>query len=102
MTVRGRYGKVLGDGNKIAYGALGLAAGDIEGGIFNSPQQGSSTALGYTAGIGLEHKFTDRISIFGEVNYVDLGDIEFGTANIGRFLGRGDFTKVELGFNFHF
>lgn len=105
MTVRGRYGKVFGDGKTMAYGALGLAAGTIEGGIFNSIQQGSSTALGYTTGIGLEHKYTDRISIFGEVNYVDLGDIEFGTDNRGQgapFFGRGDFTKFEMGFNYHF
>ena len=102
MTVRGRYGKVFGDGKTMAYGAFGLAAGAIEGGVFGSGQQGSSTALGYTAGIGLEHKYTDRISIFGEVNYVDLGDIEFGTDHSGTFLGRGNFTKLEMGFNYHF
>lgn len=43
MTVRGRYGMVFGDGKTMTYGALGLAAGAIEGGIAASDQQGSST-----------------------------------------------------------
>ena len=104
MTLRGRYGKVFGGGKTMAYAALGPAAGTIKGGIFNSTQQGSSTALGYTTGIGLEHKYTDHISIFGEVNYVDLGDIKFGrnTFDSAPFSGRGDFTKFVTGFNYHF
>jgi outer membrane immunogenic protein len=106
MTVRGRYGMVFGDGKTMAYGALGLAAGAIEGGIAASNQQGSSTALGYTAGFGLERMFTDGISMFGEVNYVDLGDIDFGTGGgpggSGTFYGAGDFTKVLVGVNYRF
>ena len=106
MTVRGRYGMVFGDGKTMAYGALGLAAGAIEGGIAGSAHQGSSTALGYTAGFGLERMFTDGISVFGEVNYVDLGDLEFGTASgpggSGVFYGAGDFTKVLVGVNYRF
>jgi opacity protein-like surface antigen len=105
MTVRGRYGMVFGDGKTMTYGALGLAAGAIEGGIAASDQQGSSTALGYTAGFGLERMFTDGISMFGEVNYVDLGDIDFGTvggSGSGTFYGAGDFTKILVGVNYRF
>ena len=104
MTVRGRYGMVFGDGKTMAYGALGLAAGAIEGGIAGSAQQGSSTALGYTAGFGLERMFTDGISVFGEVNYIDLGDIDFGAAagGAGVFYGAGDFTKILVGVNYRF
>ena len=106
MTVRGRYGMVFGNGKTMAYGALGLAVGTIEGGIAASDQQGSSTALGYTAGFGLERMLTDGISVFGEVNYVDLGDIDFGAASgpggSGVFYGAGDFTKVLVGVNYRF
>ncbi|VAW25088.1 hypothetical protein MNBD_ALPHA11-779, partial [hydrothermal vent metagenome] len=101
-TIRGRYGMVFGDGKTMAYGAAGLAVGAIDGGIFDSPQQGSSTAVGYTAGIGLSRMVTDRISIFGEVNYVDLGDIKFGTFFGETFLGDGDFATVSIGVDYRF
>lgn len=101
-TIRGRYGMVFGDGKTMAYGAAGLAVGAIDGGIFDSSQQGSSTAVGYTAGIGLSRMVTDRISIFGEVNYVDLGDIKFGTFRGETFLGDGDFATVSIGVDYRF
>ncbi len=102
-TIRGRYGMVFGDGKTMAYGAYGLAIGAIDGGIFNARQQGSSTAVGYTAGIGLSRMVTNRISVFGEVNYVDLGDIEFGAASGNEtFLGEGDFATVSIGVDYRF
>ncbi|WP_281982126.1 outer membrane protein [Thalassorhabdomicrobium marinisediminis] len=103
MTLRGRYGMTFGDGRTMGYGALGLAAGKIDGGIYNSNQQGTSTAVGYTAGLGLERMMTDRISIYGEVNYVDLGDIDFGTdGGTETFFGDGSFSTLALGVNYAF
>ena len=103
-TIRGRYGMVFGDGKTMAYGAYGLAIGAIDGGIFNARQQGSSTAAGYSAGIGLSRMVTDRISIFGDVSYVDLGDIEFGVGGVGNetFIGAGDFATVSIGVDYRF
>jgi len=103
LTVRGRYG-VLADPKTLIYGAAGIAAGRVSGGIFNSAQQGSSTAYGYTVGLGIEHQTSDRSTVFGEVNYVDLGTLDFGTgiAPADRFDGRGDFVTIKIGMNFRF
>lgn len=103
LTVRGRYG-VLTDPATLVYGAAGLAVGKIDGGIFNSPQQGSSTAVGYTLGLGVEHKTSARASIFGEINYVDLGTLDFGRGSVvaDRYDGKGDFMTIKIGMNFRF
>jgi len=103
LTVRGRYG-VLTNPKTLFYGAAGLAVGSVQGGIFNSAQQGASTAVGYTVGLGVEYQTTARSSIFGELNYVDLGTLKFGegVAPTDQFSGRGDFMTVKLGMNFRF
>ena len=103
ITLRGRYG-VLVNPETLAYGVGGLAVGSIDGGIYNSPQQGSSTAVGYTIGVGVERMFSENRTIFGEVNYVDLGTIDFGRGGSPRdvYDGEGDFTTIKIGMNFRF
>lgn len=101
-TLRGRYG-FLTDPDTLIYGAAGLAFGDIEGGIENSGYYGSSNATGFTVGIGIERNLSATMAWFGEVNYYDLGDLEFGTEGFGNtFEGYGDFTTVRVGLNFRF
>lgn len=106
FTLRGRYGGLVAP-NTLIYGAAGIAVGDIEGGVFGetqrSYQQGSSQANGYTVGLGIEHKFSDRLSVYGEANYVDLGTLEFGISHAShRFTAEGDFTTILVGLNYHF
>ena len=103
-TVRGRYGYVFNGGQTLGYGALGLAVAGVDGGIFNSVQQGSSTAVGYTLGVGLEHMLSGNLSLFGEINYVDLGDLEFGigTGPTDGFIGDGSFSTAIIGVNYRF
>lgn len=103
ITLRGRYG-VLINPETLAYGAGGLAVGNVEGGIYDSEQQGSSTAVGYTIGAGLERMFGENRTFFGEVNYVDLGTLDFGTAGTPAetYDGVGDFMTVKIGANFRF
>lgn len=100
---RGRLGALL-NPNTLVYGAAGLSIGDIEGGIYDSVQQGSSTAVGYTVGLGVEYKINQKISLYGEANYVDLGDIEFGEGNLPSdvFDGKGDFSTFLVGVNYQF
>jgi outer membrane immunogenic protein len=102
FTLRGRYGVLIG-GRTLAYGAAGLAVGSVEGGIQNSSYLGSSTAVGYTLGMGLEYQQSDRVSLFAEASYFDLGDLEFGETGVQRpFLGDGDFSTIRVGVNYGF
>jgi outer membrane immunogenic protein len=104
ITVRGRYGWLT-DPQTLIYGAGGLAIGRVEGGIFNSAQQGeSNNAVGYTVGFGAERLVGAKTAIFGEVNYVDLGDLEFGRGNAATdvYDGVGDFATMKFGLNFKF
>ena len=103
VTIRGRFGLLV-NPETLVYAAGGIATGKVEGGIANSPQQGSSTATGYTIGFGAEHFIREKITIFGEVNYVDLGNLEFGEGDTSSdvFDGVGDFMTIKLGASFRF
>lgn len=103
LTVRGRYGMLVAP-QMLVYGAAGLAVGRVVGGIENSEQQGSrNTATGYTVGLGVEHMVSDRMTVFGEANFVDLGTLEFGTdGGSEAFDGTGDFSTIRAGVNFRF
>ena len=103
LTLRGRYGWLMTPETMI-YGAGGLAAGRVEGGIYDSFQQGSSTAVGYTIGAGLAHMIQPDLMLYAEVNHVDLGTLEFGWGDgpADTFDGKGDFSTVVIGVNFRF
>lgn len=103
LTLRARYGWLVTPETMI-YGAGGLAAGEVEGGIFDSRQQGSSTAVGYTIGAGLSHMVQPDTVLYVEVNHVDLGTLEFGWADgpADTLDGKGDFSTVKVGVNFRF
>lgn len=103
LTLRGRYGWLMTPETMI-YGAGGLAAGKVEGGIYDSFQQGSSTAIGYTIGAGLAHMIQPDLMLYAEVNHVDLGTLEFGWGDgpDDTLDGKGDFSTVLIGVNFRF
>jgi len=101
-TLRGRYGMLV-DPGTLAYGAVGVAIGRVEGGILNSEQQGASTAVGYTIGVGLERMLKENVSLLSEANFTDLGTLGFGSNGASEtFDGKGDFTTIKLGVNFRF
>ena len=103
IALRGRYGMLINPQTQI-YGAAGLAIAKAEGGIYNSVQQGSSNASGYTLALGTEHRVNRNWSVFGEVSYMDLGDIKLGegAASDDRFRAKGDITRLRLGVNYRF
>ncbi|MBA3910147.1 MAG: hypothetical protein C0524_09735 [Rhodobacter sp.] len=104
MTIRGRYGWLL-NPETMVYGAVGLAAGKAEGGILDSLQEGSSTAVGYTVGGGVSRMIGPNTVIYGEINHVDLGTLQFGagdTPGEDVFDAKGDFATIKLGANFRF
>lgn len=102
LTLRGRYGWLMTPETMI-YAAGGVAAGKVEGGIYNFTQN-SSTAVGYTIGAGLAHMIQPDLMLYAEVNHVDLGTLDFGPLGTpGDTLdGRGDFSSVLIGVNFRF
>lgn len=105
ISARARVGKLF-DPQTMIYGAAGLAVGDVEGGIANSGQQGSSTATGFTIGLGLERQIRDSLTAFGEVAHYDLGALEFGE-NVGiafdqAFDGVGTFATIKVGVMYSF
>lgn len=103
LTLRGRYGWLLTPETMI-YGAGGPAVGRVEGGIRNSFQQGSSTAVGYTIGVGLAHMARPDLVLFGEINHIDLGTLEFGWGDgpADTLDGSGDFNTIVIGASFRF
>lgn len=76
-------------------GGLALARGYIETPIGDE----SETFTGWTAGVGVEHAFTDNWTARLEYRYSDYGSDDFG-------LGLGDFDLTEhavrVGFSFKF
>lgn len=102
VTARGRLGVLVTPATQI-YLAAGVAIARVEGGIFDSEQQGRSTASGYTIGLGLERMLSDRMTAFAEVNRVDLGPLEFGTGGLGhRYDALGAVTTITLGVTWRF
>lgn len=72
-TVRARIGYAM--DNTLFYATGGLAMARVERDL-STPAAGQSvtkTHTGWTVGAGIEHKFTQNISVFGEYLYADLG-----------------------------
>lgn len=103
FTLRGRLGWLLNQ-ETLTYVAGGLAAGEYEGGIYNSSAQGDrNSATGYTVGVGIERMVQENMTVFGEINYVDLGTLNFGIIPFdNQFDGFGDFTTIKAGVNIRF
>jgi outer membrane immunogenic protein len=91
-TARGRLGYAV--GNALIYGTGGLAYGQVNSHIENSTTYTvSNTNTGWTAGAGVEYRFTSAISAKAEYLYVNLGwtpeplsmksYTDFGVARIG-------------------
>ncbi len=76
--LRVRLGYDLGD--NLVYAAGGIAFGAVKtqySGLDQTPLAVTSQRVGYTLGLGLEHKFTSTISGTAEYRYTDLGSKSF-------------------------
>lgn len=101
-TVRARAGIAF--DRTLPYVTGGLAYGHVKGYIEgDSLYSNSETRAGWTVGAGVEHAFTDNISVKAEYLYVDLGKINI--ENFGPF-GQGyadaKFSTVRVGLNYKF
>jgi outer membrane immunogenic protein len=96
-TLRGRLGYAF--DRFMVYGTGGLAVGRVEasqGGVSDS-----TTAIGWTAGAGVETAITDNIIGRVEYRYTDLGSDSFGLGNGPTNVGLDSHAvMVGLGFKF--
>jgi outer membrane immunogenic protein len=104
-TVRAKLGYAW--GRTLLYGTGGLAVGNVDSslaavsrnannGVFTAQFAGSlsETRVGWTAGVGLEHAFTDRVSAKLEYLHFDLGSPGY---NVVRVAGAS--TSLPLVWN---
>jgi outer membrane immunogenic protein len=96
LTLRPRVGVTF--GQTLFYATGGLAVASIRLDETNSFEPGrtsagsdilfvSRTQVGWTAGAGVEHRFSARWSIKGEFLYVDLGKLNATSSSNSPFLG---------------
>ncbi len=101
-TVRGRLGADIAE-RTMLYGTAGLAYGKVkatlsdENGVFNS---GSKTRAGWTAGAGVEHAFTDNVTLKTEYLYTDLGKAKLFDGDVAKV--KTNFHTVRVGVNYKF
>ena len=112
-TLRARAGALVGD-KTLIYGHGGLAIASIRGswigaanGNIGDPWNGTGrdTSVGFVVGAGVEHKFTDRVSLFAEYAYADFGNYTFNDPPPGpavTFTQDTNVHTVKVGFNVHF
>jgi outer membrane immunogenic protein len=96
-TVRGRAGVAFGP--TLIYGTGGLAVGGVKNhwtfapGICCDAVTENSTRVGWTAGGGIEHALSGRVTIKAEALYVDLGS-DTKTSQAGFYSSRFRNTAV--------
>ena len=99
-TLRGRLGFAM--GNTLPYITGGLAVGDAEGTTSQFGQHGEDTLYGWTAGVGIEHAFSENFSAKLEYIYVDLGDLDLPTLCTVNCETSVNFNVIRAGLNFNF
>jgi outer membrane immunogenic protein len=101
-TVVGRLGMVY--GRTLTYGFAGVAWGDVDTNVSilgTTILSGSDTHVGWTAGFGFEHAFTNTISGKIEYAHIDLGSKDTTLTGIGTITDKVNVTldTVRLGIN---
>lgn len=100
-TVRARAGATF--GQVMPYATLGVAFGRGTTQVTNNgvATSQSATHFGWTAGLGIEAKATENISVKAEYLYVDLGNQNYSGVLGGRDVGHR-FSVIRAGVNYHF
>lgn len=108
-TTRGRLGLTFGtDNNWLVYGTGGVAYGNVNSTFTLTTPLGtgsvsnSSTAVGWTAGAGLEYMFLPRWSFKAEYLYTDLGTETFTLPFTVSQHIRFEDNIARVGVNYHF
>ncbi|PXA98845.1 porin family protein [Nostoc sp. 3335mG] len=101
-TIRARAGGTLGQVMPYVTGGVAFGRGSantVSGGVTTSQ---SATHMGWTAGVGIEAKATDQLSVKAEYLYVDLGSQNYTGLPVGnRDIGHR-FSVIRAGVNYSF
>lgn len=112
-TLRARAGVVFAE-NTLLYGHGGLALASVRGtwignggGGPGTPWngRGRDTSVGWVVGAGVEHRFTDNLSLFAEYAYADFGSYRFDDPPPGpavTFTQDTSISTVKIGVNYRF
>lgn len=107
-TVRGRLGADIAERTMLygtaglAYGKVKASRGEVAGGVV-AESSISKTRAGWTAGAGVEHAFTDNVTLKTEYLYTDLGKVTVPA--VGALESERVSTKfhtVRVGVNYKF
>lgn len=102
IVARGRLGRSFW-GTTLVYGAAGIGVATVDGGIENSSQQATSTAVGPNFGIGVERILPEGLTGFVELTAYDFGVLKLGETDSGdQFDAVGDFKALRVGVNLRF
>ncbi len=100
-TVRGRAG--LSIDRFMPYVTAGLSYGHGSGTTTTAPGYKTSVGLvGWTAGIGAEYAVTDNISLRGEIDYHDYGNVTYYAGTPVAETIHTSFGTARVGINFKF
>ncbi len=106
-TVTGRIGYAM--GRSLVYAKGGVAWGELQtdvrfGGL--TVLSGDETHVGWTAGLGVEHALTDRVTVRIEYAHIDLGSedhtLKFGGDPVLKSEVEAEFDTLSLGVNYKF
>ena len=104
-TVRGRLGADIAE-RTMLYGTAGLAYGKVKVSAYDADldlyESASKTRAGWTAGAGIEHAFTDNVTLKTEYLYTDLGKVKFRDADAEASKIKTNFHTVRVGVNYKF
>lgn len=93
-TLSGRIG-FASERPYLPYVKLGVAYGDVDyswegdSGAFQGDNGDDGDGVGFMAGVGIEFKLDDRLSLAFEYQYIDLGDADFATNFSGEQMPLG-------------
>jgi len=100
-TVRGRAGVAI--DRFMPYVTAGLSYGHGSGSTTTPPGYTSSVGLlGWTAGVGVEYAMTDSISLKGELDYHDYGNVTYYAGTPVAETIHSSFGTARVGINFKF
>ncbi|MEF9600955.1 outer membrane beta-barrel protein [Paracoccus sp. PXZ] len=95
----------------LVYGIAGIARADVEYKVAGTDGSGGSVSEnrdfknnGYIVGLGVEKKFSDRMSVTGEYEYANFGKTArtFELDGAATTQATPDYHNVKLGLNFKF
>ncbi len=105
-SLRGRAGVTFDTVPVLLYATGGLAVGGVTTSITGATKSYSATQLGWTAGVGVEGKIADQLTVKAEYDYTDLGTnkIPADAFGAGSPAGTNHVTDqtFKLGANWHF